>query len=104
MTKRKIATLIVTVVALVSMCIIGSLTAFASEQNSVPESKGTIDIWLIGGQSNAVGYGNDMPADAENDPRYYVGFDNTLYYGVHGPSPQGDGCRNKPRGAGCAPW
>ena len=44
-------------------------------------SKGEIDIWLIGGQSNAVGYGNDTLTFAVNDSRYSTGFENVLFYG-----------------------
>ena len=46
-----------------------------------PGSLGTIDVWLIGGQSNASGYGNDGLTDAKFDTRYVDGFDNILYYG-----------------------
>ena len=45
------------------------------------ESKGEIDIWLIGGQSNAVGYGNDTLTVAASDSRYSTGFENVLFYG-----------------------
>jgi len=44
-------------------------------------SLGTIDVWLIGGQSNAAGYGSDGLTDAKFDSRYQDGFDNILYYG-----------------------
>ena len=43
----------------------------------------TINVYLIGGQSNAVGYATDTPHDAENDSRYYTGFENVLYFGRH---------------------
>ena len=42
-----------------------------------------INVWLIGGQSNAVGYGKDAPLGAKEDSRYYTGFENVLYYGNH---------------------
>ncbi len=45
------------------------------------EDKGEIDVWLIGGQSNAVGYANDYAAYKCDDPGFTVGFDNVLYYG-----------------------
>lgn len=48
-----------------------------------PLNKGTIDVYLIGGQSNAVGYGKDTGgALAAEDSRYTYGFDNVLYYGA----------------------
>ena len=43
--------------------------------------KGEIDLWLIAGQSNAVGYGNDTLTAAVNDSRYSTGFENVLFYG-----------------------
>jgi len=42
-----------------------------------------INVWLIGGQSNAVGYGRGAPSGAAEDSRYYTGFDNVLYFGNH---------------------
>ena len=50
-------------------------------------AKGEIDVWLLTGQSNGVGYGeyksgHDLP-EAETDDRYYLGFDNVLYFGEH---------------------
>lgn len=47
--------------------------------------KGIINVYLIGGQSNAVGYGMDDAADKVSslDSRYTDGFSNVLYYGVH---------------------
>ena len=40
-----------------------------------------IDVWLIGGQSNAAGYANDTPSAALTDKRYTEGFEDVLYYG-----------------------
>ena len=45
------------------------------------EDKGEINVWLIGGQSNAVGYANDLSGYVSGDSRYVNGFDNILYYG-----------------------
>lgn len=39
----------------------------------------TIAVWLIGGQSNAVGYAWDSPSDP--DSRFTEGFDNVLFWG-----------------------
>ena len=84
MKRTKIISLIVMAVMLIAICISAGISAFAAEGSGVtPGSKGEIDVWLIGGQSNAVGYGDNAPAEAENDPRYYTGFDNTLFYGVN---------------------
>ena len=83
MKKNRIFSLLLVAVMLVAIALSVGISSFASEEATNVESKGEIDVWLIGGQSNAVGYGKDMPADAENDPRYYVGFENTIYYGIH---------------------
>ena len=83
MKKNRIISLLVLAAMLVALCIGVGVSSFAAEENTTTESKGDIDVWLIGGQSNAVGYGTDMPADAATDPRYFVGFDNTLYFGIH---------------------
>lgn len=49
---------------------------------AVTENKGTINVYLIGGQSNAVGYGADTnDVLASQDSRFVTGFDNTIYYG-----------------------
>ena len=82
--KRKIIGLLLTVSLLVSVFAVG----FALVGNAAQESgKGEIDVWLIGGQSNAVGYGefdaDDPHPESQTDSRYYTGFDNVLYYGEH---------------------
>ena len=42
----------------------------------------SIDVYLIGGQSNAVGYGyDDLAANGYTDARYSDGFENVLFYG-----------------------
>ena len=46
------------------------------------ETKNVINVYLIGGQSNAVGYGVDTNNSiANSDSRYKEGFENVLYYG-----------------------
>ncbi|MBQ8380837.1 MAG: metallophosphoesterase [Clostridia bacterium] len=45
------------------------------------EDKGEIDLWLVGGQSNAVGYANNIVPEHYSDSRYFEGFENVLYYG-----------------------
>lgn len=49
---------------------------------AVSENKGTINVYLIGGQSNAVGYGADTnDVLVSTDSRFSTGFDNTIYFG-----------------------
>ncbi len=82
MKKTKILSLLTAAVLLVATILALGISSFAAEESKT-ESKGTIDVWLIGGQSNAVGYGDNAPAEADGDHRYYTGFDNTLFYGVN---------------------
>ena len=83
--KRKITG----VLLLVSLLLSAFAFSFALIGNAqqTAGSLDTIDVWLIGGQSNAVGYGeqNDTHKfpDKDNDDRYYTGFDNVLFYGEH---------------------
>ena len=83
MKKTKIISILVVAVLLIALCVSGALSVFAQSGEAPAESKGVINVWLIGGQSNAVGYGNEVPAEAADDYRYYNGFENTLYWGVH---------------------
>lgn len=41
-----------------------------------------IDVWLIGGQSNAVGYAQGLP-ESNDDARFTEGFDNVLFWGEY---------------------
>jgi hypothetical protein len=46
------------------------------------EASRPIDVYLIGGQSNAVGYGyDDLAAGGYTDGRFEGGFENVLFYG-----------------------
>ncbi len=85
MKRTRIISLLTLAVTLIAIVLTLGLSAFAAEENDgvAPGSRGTIDVWLIGGQSNAVGYGDNTPPEAETDHRYYTGFDNTLFYGVN---------------------
>lgn len=48
----------------------------------VTSTEKVINVYLIAGQSNAVGYGMDTGnIVAESDPRFVDGFENVLYYG-----------------------
>lgn len=51
-------------------------------ENDISGSEKIINVYLIAGQSNAVGYGMDTGAViAGSDERFVNGFDNVLYYG-----------------------
>ena len=50
-------------------------------ENATAGSEKIINVYLIAGQSNAVGYGMDTNKTiANSDPRFVQGFDNVLYY------------------------
>ena len=81
MSKKRIICLAISLVALLFVCVLGGVEAFASEGTT--ESRGEVDVYLIAGQSNAVGFGSDgLSASILNDPRYTDGFEDVLYYGV----------------------
>ena len=64
------------------MCLLVSALVIVSSANAEePESLGEINVWLIGGQSNAVGYAQDITDYQMDESRYFNGFDNVLYYG-----------------------
>ena len=86
MKRTRIISLLTVAVMLIAIALTLGLSALAKEDGDsgvAPGSRGTIDVWLIGGQSNAVGYGDNTPPEAETDYRYFTGFDNTLFYGVN---------------------
>ena len=79
MKSKKIFALLLAAVMLVCCSALGVVAYAAAAE---PGSKGEIDVWLIGGQSNAVGYAAELPEDASSDPRYTDGFDNVIFYGA----------------------
>ena len=59
-----------------------TLVSYELQPYEVPGgSLGVINVWLIGGQSNASGYAIDTPTDALTDSRFTNGFEDVLYYG-----------------------
>lgn len=51
-------------------------------ENMTQASENIINVYLIAGQSNAVGYGQDLGGIiANSDPRFLNGFENVLYFG-----------------------
>ncbi len=53
-----------------------------TDENAVTGKGKTINVYLIAGQSNAVGYGMDTGRKiANSDERFVDGFENVLYYG-----------------------
>ncbi len=53
-----------------------------NKEPPVTGSENIINVYLIAGQSNAVGYGKDTGNEIrKSDPRFSDGFENVLYYG-----------------------
>ncbi len=51
-------------------------------EETIVGSENVINVYLIAGQSNAVGYGMDTAGEvASSDERFISGFENVLYYG-----------------------
>ncbi len=71
--------------AIVLLVTFGMFLAFAftgsANDEAAQAEKPEINVWLIGGQSNAVGYATDVSEYQAQDNRYFEGFDNVLYYG-----------------------
>ena len=80
--RKRIGGALIAVITILVLMICFTLTPNAEEIGET-KAENTINVWLIGGQSNAVGYGKDAPMEAESDTRYYTGFENVLYYGNH---------------------
>ena len=70
--------------ACLSAAAVLSLTCAGGALGALPASaeENTIDVWLIGGQSNAVGYAQGLP-QTNDDPRFSEGFDNVLFWGEY---------------------
>ena len=78
MTKFKKTALFATVLVLIAF--VGALTALVAGAVGTSD-KGVIEVYLIAGQSNAVGYGKGEVS--VEDERITEGFEDVLYYGVH---------------------
>ena len=75
--NRRKTVLVLTVFILLLVAISFAFTVNAAEESATrPE----IEVYLIAGQSNAVGYGEVSDFTA-TDPRFTNGFENVLYYG-----------------------
>jgi len=82
--KKIIKKSTILLLALVCACsIIGAVFSFGGKtQVKAVENKGLINVYLIAGQSNAVGYGLDHTGEvAFQDSRFTTGYNNVLYYG-----------------------
>jgi len=82
MSRKKTLYFAALLVMLALICAAGAVYAFASEEAG--DKNMEIDVWLIAGQSNAVGYGSDaLSAQTMTDKRYTEGFKNVLFYGEY---------------------
>ena len=78
---RVLLSLAITMFVLVGMFFAFAIMGSANDEVTPTAEKPEINVWLIGGQSNAVGYANDVTEEQAQDNRYFEGFDNVLYYG-----------------------
>ena len=80
--KTKKILLVVLSLALVFSSIALVISASASGKSNEPAGE-KINVWLVAGQSNAVGYGlsDDYPEDLSDKELLEKGIDNVLYYG-----------------------
>ena len=61
---------------------VGGFSLLGSAEEADNASKPEIDVWLIAGQSNAVGFGSDgLSQSYLEDKRYTEGFEDVLFYG-----------------------
>ena len=85
MMKIKNISLILLLLLVFSLASCNFLGGDNPKQNEEKQMSGTekiINVYLIAGQSNAVGYGMDTGNKiAKSDDRFVNGFDNVLYYG-----------------------
>ena len=67
------------------LCLVLSFSACAFGVTMIAEAASTTDInvWIIGGQSNAEGYGQYDWDDFAYDERFQNGFPDVLYWGNH---------------------
>ena len=81
MSRKKLLYFAAVLVMMALICAVGAVYALASEEKAA-EKNTEIDVWLIAGQSNAVGFGSDgLSAQTMTDKRYTEGFTNVLFYG-----------------------
>lgn len=74
--------LLLLVFSLASCNLFGGEQAKPNEEKQMSGNEKIINVYLIAGQSNAVGYGMDTGNKiAKSDDRFVNGFDNVLYYG-----------------------
>ncbi|MBR2432516.1 MAG: hypothetical protein IKB23_06320, partial [Clostridia bacterium] len=64
--RSKILTLILTLSFIIAICAAVGISANAAESTlpTADTAGETVDVWLIGGQSNAVGFGKNYPTDS----------------------------------------
>ena len=83
MSKSLRNALLVVLSALLTISMVCFAFSLGGEKvNATTTDKGIINVYLIAGQSNAVGYGQDhTQAVVTEDSRFNTGFANTIYYG-----------------------
>lgn len=81
---KKRSSLAVFLLLAVITALVFTVFAAAEQSGSGSESRPEIDVWLIAGQSNAVGFGSDgLSLSYLEDKRYTEGFENVLFWGKY---------------------
>ncbi len=96
-TKRKILTLVLTLSFVIAMCVaLGLVASAAAPELPTADTAGeVVDVWLIGGQSNAVGFGKNYPTSdtyASDKAMLDAGVSNVWYFS------QGEGAQHRDYG------
>ena len=82
MSNISLILLLLLVFSLASCNLFGGEQSKPNEEKQMSGNEKIINVYLIAGQSNAVGYGMDTGNKiAKSDDRFVNGFDNVLYYG-----------------------
>jgi len=80
MKKKKILSLVLAIALVTLATSIFLVPAAAALPTATEDTE--IDVWLMAGQSNATGYGDDTNSTvADSDTRFTNGFPNVYYYG-----------------------
>ena len=93
-TKSKILTLVLTLSFIIAMCVaLGLVASAAAPGLPAADTAGeVVDVWLIGGQSNAVGFGENYPESGYDKEILDAGVSNVWYFS------QGEGAQHRDYG------
>ena len=82
MKKASITGKVITLLVIATL-LVAAIAVIAGANTVEPGSKGEIDVYLIFGQSNAVGFGSDELSYSHDNPQYTNGFEDVLFWGKY---------------------